>query len=231
MRTLMFSLSCWGLFFTHPAICQEVVGTNPAVTKKIKDTVALGQGVYAVETDKKGRISSCIIVGQARISTVLGKTKGLEMAREKAKLTCSAEFVRWLKEDVTVYVSSEDEAVILVEGSEGKGDDSLNESGKAVEKNGKKMESISKGCVRGLMVLHKEINGDGKTYTLVMGFKTSRLEGLKKLNEDLKVDEPKGKNGKDSTSGGSKDKKAEKNIENESATSDDAGDFFPARKK
>ena len=203
------------------------------VAKEMKRIAALGPGVHEVQKDKKGQITSCIIVGQARISTASGKTKGIELARDKANLDCSAQFVKWLKEEVSVYQSNEDETIILMEGSEEKENDSLKESAKSVEKSSKKMESVSKGAVRGLQMLHKETDGNGKTYTVVKGFKASNLDALKKLSEDLKSDEPSSKKngGSESGSAESKKKKNDKEIESDSATAGDAGDFLPKRKK
>ena len=226
-------LACF-LAMAIPSIAfgQEDEGGSD-VAKKMKRIAALGPGVHEVQKDKKGQITSCIIVGQARISTALGKAKGIELARDKANLDCSAQFVKWLKEEVSVYQSNEDESIILMEGSEEKENDSLKESAKSVEKSSKKMESVSKGAVRGLQMLHKETDGNGKTYTVVKGFKASNLDALKKLSEDLKSDEPSSKKngGSESGSAESKKKKNDKEIEDDSATAGDAGDFLPKRKK
>ena len=226
-------LACF-LAMAIPSIAfgQEDEGGSD-VAKQMKRIAALGPGVHEVQKDKKGQITSCIIVGQARISTALGKAKGIELARDKANLDCSAQFVKWLKEEVSVYQSNEDESIILMEGSEEKENDSLKESAKSVEKSSKKMESVAKGAVRGLQMLHKETDGNGKTYTVVKGFKASNLDALKKLSEDLKSDEPSSKKngGSESGSAESKKKKNDKEIENDSTTAGDAGDFLPKRKK
>ena len=226
-------LACF-LAMAIPSIAfgQEDEGGSD-VAKQMKRIAALGPGVHEVQKDKKGQITSCIIVGQARISTALGKAKGIELARDKANLDCSAQFVKWLKEEVSVYQSNEDESIILMEGSEEKENDSLKESAKSVEKSSKKMESVAKGAVRGLQMLHKETDGNGKTYTVVKGFKASNLDALKKLSEDLKSDEPSSKKngGSESGSAESKKNKNDKEIESGSATAGDAGDFLPKRKK
>jgi hypothetical protein len=226
-------LACFLAMALPPiAFGQEDEGGSD-VAKEMKRIAALGPGVHEVQKDKKGQITSCIIVGQARISTALGKAKGIELARDKANLDCSAQFVKWLKEEVSVYQSNEDEAIILMEGSEEKENDSLKESAKSVEKSSKKMESVAKGAVRGLQMLHKETDGDGKTYTVVKGFKASNLDALKKLSDDLKSDEPSSKKngGSESGSAESKKKKNDKEIESDSSTAGDAGDFLPKRKK
>lgn len=207
-----------------------------SVSQAFKKIADLGPGVHAIQKDKKGRITACVVVGQARISTSLGKAKGLELARDKANLDCSAQFVKWLKEEATIYLSSDEESLILIEGKEGKEDDSLKESGKAVEKSGKKMESLSKGLVRGLQVIYKELDGEGKTYTIVKGWKADNAEATKRVLNELSSDEPKEKDKKDSNGSSSKTdsaspKKLDKEIKSGSTTSDDASEFLPKRNK
>ena len=186
--------------------------------------VKLGPGVHAIKKDKKGKISSCIIVGQVRISTTLGKEKGLELARDKASLAIAAEFVKWLKEEVSVYQGREEENIILMEGSEEPDKETFKETGKAIEKSSTKIESISKGLVRGLQLLHKDISEDGKTLTLIKGWKSDMVEATKKVAADSKSDEPaKPATGKEITG----KKKIDKTIKGEKVTSDAAKEFLP----
>lgn len=227
------------LFAGHASYAQEKEEKDdgPTIEEQMAKIAALGPGVHNVQKNKKGHITAFVVVGQGRISTVLGKAKGLENARNKANLDCSAQFVKWLKEEVNIYESSDEETVILLEGSEeGDGED-LKESGKSVEKSGKKMESLSKGLVRGLQMLHKEVDGDGKTFIIIKGWKADTVEGVKKVSADLASDEPESKEGKNKTAAGEaggkkpKSKKIDKDIESGSTTSEDASDFLPKRKK
>ena len=207
---------------------------GPSVEEQLAKIAALGPGVHNIQKNKKGNITAFVVVGQARISTSLGKAKGLELARNKANLACSAEFVKWLKEEVSVYESNDEETVILLEGSEEGDDESLSESGKSVEKSSKKMESLSKGLVRGLQLLHKEVDGDGKTYTVIKGYKADNAEGAKKIAADLASDEPESKEPNKKKPTGEADgkkKRIDKDIESGSATSDDAAEFFPKKKE
>lgn len=216
---------------------QEDDDDGPSIEEQMAKIAALGPGVHSIQKDKKGRITACVVVGQARISTALGKAKGMENARDKANLACSAEFIKWLKEEVNVYQSNDEETVILLEGSEEGEDESLKESAISVDKSSKKMESLSKGLVRGLQVLHKEVDGDGKTYTVVKGWSADTADGVKKVATDLASDESESKDSKNKKPTGeaggktSKDKKIDKDIEGGSATSDDAAKFLPKRKK
>lgn len=205
---------------------------TPSAQERMSKLIALGPGVHEVKKDKKGRILSCMIVGQARVSTVLGKAQGLEVARDKAALACSSEFVKWLKEDVNVYQSSEDERIVLISGQEGGEDDSIQESAKAVEKTVKKMESVANGLVRGMQMLHKEVDSSGKTYTIVKGWKADTAEAAKAVTDNLKDGSSKSTSGKSSKDKQtkSKTKASDKELEDDVATSDDADEFFKGPK-
>ena len=224
------------LFGGHFANAKDGDDDGPSIEEQMAKIAKLDAGVHKIQKDKKGHIVSCVVVGQARISTSLGKAKGLELARNKANLDCSAQFVKWLKEDVQINESGGDESVVLMEGTEGDDGDSLKESGKSVEKSSKKMESVSKGLVRGLQMLHKDVDGGKKLYTVVKGWKADNSEGVKKISADSASDEPAGKKEKSGNSDSANDeadskKTKDKTIDSESETSDDAADFFPKKKK
>lgn len=213
-----------------PAIvtAQDADVDDSDLPQRIASIIALGPGVHELQTDGKGRITSLVVVGQARISTVLGKAKGLETARTKANLDCSSQFVKWLKEDVTIYESSNEESVILMTGSEGEEADSLKEYGKAIEKTTKKMESLSSGIVRGLELIHKEVDAEGKTLTVVKGWHVDTSEATKRISKSLKSDQP-------TTTTANSEKPAsgtpDKELQSESVTSKRASDFFSKRPK
>jgi hypothetical protein len=183
---------------------------DEATEKALSKIVQLGPGVHAIKRDKQGRITSCIIVGHSRISTVLGETKGLQDARNKARLDVSAQFVKWLKEKVILCEKNEEETILFLEGSEGNDQVALKESGKSVEKTGKKFVSVSQGLIRGLQVLHFEVSGKDKTYSLLMGWSAENAKATEKLE--------KGDNGKN---------KKSRLIKDQKATSDEAKKFLP----
>lgn len=203
-----------------PAWADDKYKGQDETEKAFGKIAQLGAGVHAIQTDKKGRIESCVIVGQSRISTTLGKAKGLEVARDRARLAASAQFVKFLKEKVSVHEKSESETILLLEGS----DDALKESGKAVEKDSKKMESVSEGLVRGLQVLYVETSEKDKTFTMVLGWDSGTSKATKKVGEDLK-DDPK-------SQGGNPEKTPVKNpekIDDKKVISDDAKKFLPKK--
>ena len=143
---------------------------DTAVANALDQLVQLGAGVHKIKTNDQGRIQSVVVVGQSRISTALGQAKGLEIARTRAQLAARGEFVKWLKEKVRVRVQTDDETILLLEGSEGKGVEALKESGKAIEKTSQQMETVAEGLVRGLEVLHTEVNAKEQTYTVILGW-------------------------------------------------------------
>lgn len=147
--------------------------------------VAVGPGVHAIKKDDTGRVTSFVIVGQSRISTVLGKAKGLEVARQRAQLAVKAEFVKWLKEKATVFTGTNDEAIVVVEGSREGEQRTSKEAGKAVEKTQSRMEAVAEGMMRGVELLHTEVSQDDQTYTVVMGWEEKTAlaaEGVEKAN-------------------------------------------------
>src|SRR5262249_11545353 len=93
-----------------------------------------GPGVSNVVCDDKGRIVSALIVGRSRISTVLGASRGKEVALQRASLVADAEFVKWLGSKVSVHESDRSEATLFLQGAESNDADALSESGKSLEK-------------------------------------------------------------------------------------------------
>src|SRR5437868_321701 len=102
---------------------------KPSVEEAFAKVAALGPGPQKIKKDSKGRIISALFVGQATISTVLGKAKGLELARNSADLAATSEFVKWLKGKARVYESVDQESVVLLEGTEGGDKESQTSSG------------------------------------------------------------------------------------------------------
>jgi hypothetical protein len=198
------------------------------VEKAFSKIAQLGPGVHAIKKDAKGRITSCVVVGQSRISTALGKAKALETARQRARNGCAGEFIRWLKEKATVVQSQNDETITLLEGSEESGkEDALKESGKAVEKTSTTFRSISNGLVRGLQVLHFDVSDKDKTYTLVMGWSADNAKATQDVTSgDKKPSEGETKKAEGSGKASAK-KPIDKKIEDKKVTSEDAKKFLP----
>jgi hypothetical protein len=216
MRVFLFAVAAFAALSFTGGVRAEDKKDDDEVGKALSKIVQLGPGVHAIKKDDKGRIISCIMVGQSRISTVLGATKGLETARERARLAASGEFVKWLKEKVSIHVKTDDQTTLFLEGAEGNDKDALKESGKAVESTSKTMDSITEGLVRGLQVLHVEVSDKDKTYSILLGWdaKTAAAtNGVEKINETGKP------------AGGAK--KPDKKIDDKNATSDNAKNFLP----
>ncbi len=196
-----------------------------------------GVPLDSIKKNKKGRIVSCLVVAKSRISTVLGKAKGIETARDRANLQASAEFVKWLKQDVRVTEGMDDETIILMTGTEGSDGETNSESGKAIEKTSKKMEAVSQGLVRGLVAVYSEIDAESQEYIVIKGWKADTAEAVKKVAKDLKSDEPKDEKAKPSKSKPADEpeskptKKSDKEIQSSRTISEGASDFLPSKKK
>jgi hypothetical protein len=128
------------LFVLHvaPASADEKKeGSEPkagSVEEQMDNLVKQGPGVHNIKKDDKGRVQSLVVVGQSRLSTVLGASKGKELARKKASQSAKAEFVKWLGDKVEVRESQDNEATLFVQGDEGNDKNALSEAGKAIEK-------------------------------------------------------------------------------------------------
>ena len=114
-------------------------------------------------------ISKMVVVGAARISTVLGAADGLQTARNEARLRAVGKFRQFLEEKVSVTETSETERTLKLEGD---GND-LAESGKKISKNTEKYKTFSEGMVRGMQVLGYKtvkLNEKERMYVMVMGW-------------------------------------------------------------
>jgi len=214
------------LTFTFVQTAQADDAEDAKVEKEMSKIAQLGQGVHNIRENKQGRIESCIIVGQSRISTVLGKAKGMEIARQKVKLAAKSELVEFLKSKVSPYMSEEGETILLLEGSKDRDAKVEKQSGKAVEKSNSKMESIAEGMVRGIQILHTEVNGKDETLTIVYGWDAKTSEATKKVRKDLDSDEKETDSTKTDAIKGDPKSKTDKGIEDRKATSKDAKKFL-----
>jgi hypothetical protein len=149
-------------------------------------------GVSKVEMEKEraGRIRSLLVVGRARISTVLGKEKGIQDAQDKAIINAKSRYLQWLKEEASVHQGAEAETVIITEGSEEGGKEALKEYGKSIDKTTTKYESVAKGLVSGLQVVYYDQDGEAKTYTVIMKW-TDRKPAAKDKGRDKEATPPK----------------------------------------
>ena len=130
----------------------------------------LGKGVHEAKTEANGKLKSVKVVGQARISTVLGKAKGMEIAQQRAKAMAQQEFIEWLKSNIKSVSVLGDETIITLEG-EG---NARKEQGKGSEKTTNDVASEAAGIIRGLALVGKHVDADGGTLTLVYSWSPAR---------------------------------------------------------
>jgi hypothetical protein len=164
------------------------------MTQQIEQALEIGGGPFLVKKTEDGEIVSAAFVGQNRISTVLGASKGKETAKTRAILKAKGAFVQWLKEEVTVMQSADDETIIMLAGAENDdGSESLNESGKSVEQNSELYKSFANGIVRGMKPIGYDIHVDRDTkeseYRVVLYWSKADSDAVKKLKKDLDSDD------------------------------------------
>lgn len=156
-----------------------------------------GTGVTDCETDDMGRVKSVFIVGTSHITTALGAARGKEIARQRAELAAKGAFAKWLKEKVSIYTKSESEAILLIEGVADKEGTARRESGKALEKDDSRIETMATAMMRGFKLVHVETSTEDKTLSLVYKWDAKLSSGIEKGDEK----------GKKTNDGGIKDKK------------------------
>lgn len=250
-RSIPWLLVLFSFALTSSTACTDdqanAAAEKPAEEKSIaeltrarySELAQLPPGVLldSIKKDKQGHIVSILVVAKSRISTVLGKSKGIEVARDRANLQASAEFVKWLKQDVSVIDASEGETITLITGTEGSDGETNTESVKAIEKNSKKMEGVSQGLVRGLVTVYYEIDGENHEYIVIKGWKADTAEAVKKVANDQKSDATKAEKvnpDKNKSVGEAESKpavKPDKEIKSSKAVSDGAADFLPSKKE
>lgn len=133
----------------------------------IQQLAELGPGVHKVKKGVNNVFKSCVVVGQARVSTVLGMSKGLATARRNAKLKAESEFVSWLKTNTASVRSSGDETEFTLK-SEGT---STSESGQSTETEVETITSSAQGAIRGLSLIGSHHDAKTAMLTLVYAWK------------------------------------------------------------
>ena len=196
-----------------------------SVEEQMANFVKQGPGIHNIKKDDKGRVQSLILVGQSRISTVLGASKGKEVARKRAEQSAKAAFIKWLGEAVVVCENSANETTMFLTGEESKDKDVLSEAGKAVEKTSDTYKSVAAGLIRGLTLLHSELNAEDKEFTVVYGWSLANSKSAKDtathdpgIDEKPSVPEPPAPSGKDTSN--------QKKLHSQKSTSPEAEEFL-----
>jgi hypothetical protein len=195
-----------------------------SVEEQMDDLVKQGPGIHNIKKDSSGRVQSLILVGQSRLSTVLGATKGKEIARKRAEQSAKAAFIKWLGEAVVVCENSENETTLFLQGEESKDKNVLSEAGKAVEKSSDTYKSVAAGLVRGLTLLHTDLNAERMECSVVYGWSLANAKSAKDVaTHDPGIEEkPAAK--PPATSG--KDISDKKKIQSQKVTSPEAEEFL-----
>ena len=104
----------------------NVSGQEKSKEEKLKRAVGQGTGVLDVK-EENGVVKYVSVVGQARISTVLGATKGLITAKKRASLLADAAFAEWMQSEVKTVTKIGESTIIMLEGAEGPEVDQIRE--------------------------------------------------------------------------------------------------------
>jgi hypothetical protein len=151
-----------------------------APSDAVKQLADLGPGVHKIKKDDGGHLQSCVIVGQSRISTVLGTAKGLEVAKKRARMNAQSEFVRWMKTAVAAVQLMSDSSLVVLKGN----DKTISETGKAVELTSDNVSTLSEGVLRGMTIIGVHQDGKTETMTIVYGW-TPKYAALAEEAKDV----------------------------------------------
>lgn len=158
--------------------------TPEQIVKRLAD---LGPGVHEVKAEN-GRLKSLKVVGQDRISTVLGAAKGLQTAQKRATLKANAAFVEWMKNNVASVSAMGDESIVTLKGEKEGDKESLTEQAKSVETTTEGIAQAATGLVRGLTLVAKDQTAD--TLTLVYSWSPEKANLAKAAQKDNESDQP-----------------------------------------
>lgn len=155
--------------------------TDPSA--KPEDTVqslaGLGKGVHKVKKTDDGHFRSCVVVGQARISTALGAAKGMMTAQRNAKLDAESAFVMWLKSNTKSVEQSGDKTEFVLKGDE----TGSSESASSTETSSSLVQTTAEGAIRGLSLIGKDVSGE--ILTLVYGWKPDYAEITREVAAEM----------------------------------------------
>jgi hypothetical protein len=207
-----------------PAVESAPLGTShPTLDKIIADYADSGvDGVVDVVKNKDGEIVKMVVVGAAKISTVLGAADGLQNARNEARLRAVGKFRQFLEEKVSITETTETERVLKLEGD----GSTISESGKKISKNTEKYKTFSEGMVRGMQVLGFKtvsLNDKERMFVIVMGWSKDLAAKTRALANDL--DRPRTPGGQPAAVGGA-DADERRRLDEQSGVLPGAKGFF-----
>ena len=194
----------------------EVV--TPSPEQSVENLALLGKGVHKIKKSSEGGLQSCVVVGQARISESLGKSKGILTAQRNAKLDAESAFVAWLKTNVkSVEQSGDKTEVMLASGAEGP-----TETGSSTETSSALIQSSAEGAIRGLTLIGRSVDAEAGILTLVYGWKPEYASLTRDAEQSMTQESPEAGTTTTTTSV----KVQSTIIKTEVTVSEEAGDFL-----
>lgn len=144
----------------------EKKALEPANEEALAKLLKAPAGAFAPEYDKKGVLLRLKIKGEDAVSTSLRGPRAERLARERAERLAKADFVKFLKEKVSVQENDREETVIVEkDGEEQAGYKSVST---------KTIEIRADGLLRGLIVLVDHFEGEGRDRKAVVVYGWSK---------------------------------------------------------
>lgn len=166
----------WMLVVLAIAMAFPVIPSAAAPAKKspqavLQELAALGPGVYRIKHDAQGRLQSCLVIGQARVSSALGAAKGNMVAQRRAMQDAKGQFVKWTRTNVRAIEMSGDIASVTLQSKTGANGKDVSEEAEATEALVSVTESDAQGMVRGLRIVGKDQDAKTKILTVAYAWK------------------------------------------------------------
>ena len=142
----------------------EKKALTPKNDAALKKMLAAPAGVFDPEYDEDGVLLRLKIKGEEAVTTGLRGARAERLARERAGRLARADFVKFLKEEVSVRENDQEEVIIIEkDGEEQAGYKNVSTT---------QIETKAQGLLRGLIVLVDQVEGEGvnRKATVVFGW-------------------------------------------------------------
>ena len=157
----------------------EKKALTPANEEALQKMLDAPAGVFAPEYDANGVLLRLKIKGVSELTSALRGPRAERLARERAERLAKADFVKFLKEEVSVR-SNDREEIIIVEkdGIEQAGYKNVSET---------VIETRAQGLLRGLIVLVDRFDGEGgdRTATVIFGWSKKLADAARTAQSEM----------------------------------------------
>ena len=157
----------------------EKKALTPENEEALKEMIAAPVGVFAPEYDKKGVLIRLKIKGESAVARGLSAARAEGAARDSAQRRAKADFVKFLKEEVSVRENEQEEIIIVEKDGE--------EQAGYKNVSTRTIETRANGLLRGLIVLDERFAGEGgaRTATVTYGWSKKLADAARTAQAEM----------------------------------------------